>query len=353
MTLTPFYILKELVKINSENPPTNCIKILEYVRKYLKKNTKSKVIYQPVSKFYGNVIAIWGIPKILINVHLDTVPASPFWKKEPFKLKKNNGKLYGLGTTDIKGGVAAILSAISKVEPKNMLLLFSSDEEQGNSNCIKTFLKSKFAKNIKYGIVTEPTNLHVLTSHRGNYSYEFTFTGKSVHAALPEKGVNAIELASQFIMELNKYKKTTSSIINVGIINGGVKSNVVPDKCVLKVNIRPLPNQSSSYILTKMKKLLKKIRISAKIKITYNGSALKIKEKLPVVDMLVNSGAKKSRGTVNYGTEAPLFTMGGIPSVVFGPGDIRQAHIADEFIRIKELEKAEKIYKNLLSNEKI
>ncbi len=351
-------ILKKLVSINSENPPCDCIAILKYVRDFLKKNTKAKIVLQPVAKTKGNVIAIFGKPQILLNAHLDTVPASGFWKRDPLKLTRVKNRVYGLGTTDVKGAVAAILSAIKVQSPQNTMLLFSSDEEHGNMECISTFVKSGYTRGIKYGIVTEPTDLNIVTRHKGVYTFEITFFGKSAHSAKPERGTNAIELAAKFISGLSdyeirlaqrRYRDMKKSTLNVGIINGGVKSTIVPDECRIVVDRRVLPGKDRYSAPYELKRLLRKYDKKAKMKTTYNVPCLKTDRKIPPVHILKICGAKQLESVVDFWTEAPLFSEAGIPAVVFGPGTITQAHTANEFIAIRDLEKARKIYTKLFS----
>jgi len=344
--------------MNSENPPCNCVTILSYVRDYLKKNSKARVIFQPVAKNKGNVIAIFGRPQILLNAHLDTVPASGFWKIDPFKLTRIKNRVYGLGATDVKGAVSAILSAVKEQSPQNAMLLFSSDEEHGNMECIKTFLRSGYTRGINYGIVTEPTDFNIVTGHKGVYTFEITFFGKSAHSAKPEKGINAIELAAKFINGLKNYKNKLSerhyrnmnkSTLNVGMIDGGVKSTMVPDKCRIVVDRRVLPGRDFNSAPHELKRLLCRFDKHAKMKITYNVPCLKTDRRIPPVHILEKCGAIQLDNVVDFWTEAPLFTEAGIPSVVFGPGTIAQAHTTNEFIMMRDLERAKRIYRKFFS----
>lgn len=349
-------ILRNLVALSSENPAGDCVKIAKFVADYFKHYTKAKVYIQKITNGNINVIAKIGDPKFFINAHLDTIPATNGWQISPYKLNKCGTKLYGLGTTDVKGAIAATLFALKSSQPKNLLFLLNSDEEHGDNLGVKTFLKSRYAQNLKSGIVTEPTNLNVVTYHSGICNFEINFSGKSCHSAYPDKGINAIELAADFIQNLGQYKKIVSKYsfkglrptLNIAVIKGGVKSNIVPDNCLLKINYRQPPNFRIERMLKKIKYLAK--GKNASIKITYETPPLNIKSKNNILITLLKSfGAKDNMPAVNFWSEAALFSKAGIPAVVFGPGDIAQAHSANEFINRTELEKAVEIYKRLFT----
>jgi len=365
----PIEILEKLVSIGSQNPPGALVtsggtEILEYVANFLQKIPRATVIRQSLSSTKGNVIAIFGSPQILVNAHLDTVPTQSLWRSNPFKLIKKGKNLYGLGACDVKGGVASILSAILEHPPHNLALLFNSDEEYGNNDCVLAFLKTTLAKNIKYAIITEPTNLNVATSHKGTYTFEITFTGKSAHSSIPEKGINAIEIAAGFITYLKKYKtkilkrrckELGTPTLNIGVINGGIKANIVPERCVIKVNRRTLPGRDDLDVFRELRNVLgeydKRLPKLAKTSIvnTFGLPPLETRDNSAIAKLLLNCGAKQLKKAVDFSTEASLFASRGIQGVVFGPGSILQAHTSNEFVSIKQLEKAKKIYINMFS----
>lgn len=351
-------ILRELVKRKSENPPGQCQRVLKYVYSFLKKHTGAQVVFQHVTSDRGNIIAIFGKPKTLINAHLDTVPVSGTWHSDPFALRRTRGKLYGRGTTDVKGAVAAMLAALKEKSPRHALLLFDSDEESGGGDCVQTFLTSRYRQGVVCGVVTEPTDLNIVTMHKGIRIFEITFSGRAAHAALPERGVNAIAMAAHFIVEVDEYARSlsrrsfrnlTKATINVGTIQGGTKFNVVPDSVVLEVDRRILPGRDEHGAEREMKHLLKRFKRHATLRTKYSVPALQSSAKLPVVRILQKAGARTATGVVDFWTEAALFTRAGIPCVVCGPGRIDQAHIADEFIAIKDLQQARDMYVRLFS----
>jgi acetylornithine deacetylase len=347
--MNPVEILSRLVAFSSENPPGDCKKIAEYVANLIRTRTKARVVHQKTPDSNVNIIAILGQPRFFINCHLDTVQAGS--GQPVFKLRHKSGKLYGLGATDVKGPIAALLSALIQTPPRNLMLIFSCDEENGKNTGIRTFLASQYARGLAAGIVTEPTRLNVVRYHPGVCNFELSFPGRAAHSAYPEEGINAIERAAKFIMKLSGYRRNLNRrrvhglkpTLNVAIIKGGVKSNVVPDLCALKINFRNPPGLKPAKLLRDLQRLAGNNNIE--VKEVYSAPPLRpIPEKSVLVRLLKSCGASSDVSGVNYWSEAALFRQAGIPACVFGPGDIRQAHRPDEFIRIRDLKKGRVVY---------
>jgi acetylornithine deacetylase len=352
--MDPVPILRRLVAISSENPDTDCRRIAAYVADFIRQRTAARLIRQKTPDGNVNIIAKFGRPRFFINAHLDTVPRSGNKPNAPLKLKKNGGRLYGLGTTDVKGAIACLLDALATEPPKNLMVIFSSDEEAGANSGIETFLASSLARGLEAGIVTEPTGLNIVRYHSGIANFEISFPGKAAHSADPEKGVNAIERAAEYIMKLSRYKKTLRRFrsgrmwptLNIAIIKGGIKSNIVPDQCSLKVNFRYPPGLAPEQLLRDLKNLARDPAIS--VKAAYIAPPLQSNIlTAAVIRRLRAAGAMTVRAGVNYWSEAALFDRAGIPAVVFGPGDIAQAHAAAEFIRCADLLKGIAVYRAL------
>jgi acetylornithine deacetylase len=340
------------VAISSENPPGDCKKIAEYVANLIRTRTKARVVHQKTPDGNVNIIAILGQPRFFINCHLDTVPAGS--SRDAFKLRRKNGKLYGLGATDVKGPIAALLAALVQTPPRNLMLVFSCDEENGKNTGIRTFLTSQYNRGLAAGIVTEPTLLNVVRYHPGVCNFELLFPGRAAHSAYPDQGINAIERAAGFITKLAGYRRTLNRrrvhglkpTLNVAIIKGGVKSNVVPDLCALKINFRNPPGLTPAKLLRDLRRLAGNKNIT--VKEVYSAPPLRpIPEKSVLVRRLKSCGASSDISGVNYWSEAALFSQAGIPTCVFGPGDIRQAHRPDEFIRVRDLKEGRAVYCSL------
>jgi acetylornithine deacetylase len=352
--MDPVPILRRLVAISSENPDTDCRRIAAYVTDFIRQRTVAYLIRQKTPDGNVNVIAKFGRPRFFINAHLDTVPRSGNQPTSPLKLKKNGGRLYGLGATDVKGAIACLLAALAALPPKNLLVIFSCDEEAGANSGIRTFLASSFARGLEAGIVTEPTGLNIVRYHSGIANFEIVFTGKAAHSADPEKGVNAIERAAEYIMKLSRYKKNLRRFrcgrlwptLNIAVIKGGIKSNIVPDQCSLKINIRYPPGLVPGRLLRDLKELARNPAVSVRTACTLPPLRPNVLT-AAVIRRLRTAGAMADRTGVNYWSEAALFDRAGIPAVVFGPGDIAQAHTAAEFIRGADLLKGIAVYRAL------
>jgi acetylornithine deacetylase len=351
--MTTINILRRLVGISSENPDTNCRRIAAFTQDFLKRHTQAQVIGQTTRDNNFNVIARFGHPRFFLNAHLDTVPRSVRSVK-PLGLRQKGDKLYGLGTTDVKGAIACQLSVLADAPPKNLLVIYTCDEEAGANEGIRTFLASRYGRGLESGIVTEPTNLNVVRCHSGIANFEIDFLGRAAHSAYPQRGVNAIEMAAAYIMALVRYQKKIrpygsgglQPAVNSAVISGGIKSNIVPDHCHLKIGIRYLTGLAPERLLRDLRDLVPGRKIS--IRMTYNAPPLRPNPAAAAaVRYLHRAGAASDRLCVNYWSEAALFDRHGIPAVVFGPGDIKQAHAEDEFISRAQLSKAEGMYRKL------
>jgi len=349
-------ILKDLIAIDSTNPPGNCMEITEYIADFLKNRTEAHVEFQEISNKNKNVLAVYGEPRIFINAHLDTVPHSLHHDKESHALHEKDTKLFGRGTTDVKGGISAILYSLQQFQPKNLLFIFNPDEEYGNNNGIKVFLNSNRAEGLKGGIVTEPTQCQVVMFHNGICTIQVDFEGKAAHACTPDKGINAIEMASEFIQKLIIYKESLSQkiflglkpTINIATINGGIKPNMVPDTCTLILSCRYLPDENPDQVVHEINKLTNNRAVSIKLLYTAPPLNCGIKDTF-FIEKLRSCGVENNIKTARFWSEAALFSQAGIPSVVFGPGDIEQAHSNEEFIYKNQLLRSAEIYKKLFS----
>jgi acetylornithine deacetylase len=345
-------ILAELVKINSVNDK----EITDFISIFLSK-CGADIIFQKFGDGKINVIAKFGKPKTVLVCHHDTVPVLSGWLVNPFTLKKKDGKLYGLGACDVKGSMAAILAALAnypKLDSLNLMVLFTSSEETGLIG-IKEFVKSDYAEEIQFGIVSEPTELKVITAHKGYCKTNVQFFGKNTHSSCPWKGVNAIVAAAKFIAELDKkysYQKKkvdgSTPTINIAVINGGIKGNIVPNKCIVSISKRTSENDSVEKIAKELSKIAKKHSKKVIIEISEFYPALDCRNK-SIIKLLKKCGATKV-GRADFMTEAGILSSFGIDSVVFGPGSIRQAHKANEYISRSELDNGEKIYSEILDS---
>jgi len=293
---------------------------------------------------------------ILLAPHLDTVVAD----STQFIPQRKNGRLYGRGACDTKGSVAAMLTALFelaglKSRPRTTEIVFAGlmDEENaqaGSRALTATGFKADLA------IVGEPTRLQVITAHKGSLWLDLSTRGLAAHGASPQLGKNAVHemarivdlLETDYAAQLRKRRHPLlgTATVNVGKISGGTQPNIVPDHCVITVDRRLLPGETEAGVRRELALLLRSKHLAAAIAMAKLAPAVALETDpgLPLVRRFLSSTGQRKTLGVDYFCDASVLAAGGIPSVVFGPGNIAQAHTADEWISLAELERG----KNLL-----
>ena len=289
---------------------------------------------------------------ILLAPHLDTVGAD----ETKFIPRRKNGRLYGRGACDTKGSVAAMLAAVcelakSKSRPLTTEIIFAGliDEEHaqaGSRALAASGLKADLA------IIGEPTNCSVVTAHKGSLWLNLETRGLAAHGATPHLGKNAVHEMACIVdvletdyaawLKKRKHKLLGVGTVNVGKISGGTQPNIVPDACVIEIDRRTLPGETEKSVLAEIRALLAAKKLSAKFSSAKLLPALPMETdfKLPLVQKFLRSAGQTRPAGVDYFCDAAILSAAGIPSVVFGPGDIGQAHTADEWISLAQLERA-------------
>lgn len=289
---------------------------------------------------------------ILLVPHLDTVGAPDTM----FVPKRKNGRMYGRGACDTKGSVAAMMTALcelaeGKVRPEATQIIFAGmvDEEHAQSGS-RALAASGLKANL--AIVGEPTNAQVVTAHKGSLWLQLETHGKAAHGSTPEFGKNAVHemarvvdvLETEYAAQLRrrKHKLLGAGTVNVGQISGGTQPNIVPAACSITVDRRTLPGETDPQVFREIAALLRKHGLKAKASNTKvaPAPAMETSPALPLVrQFFATIGQKRPVGVV-YFCDAAVLSEGGIPSVLFGPGDIGQAHTADEWVSLAQLERA-------------
>ncbi len=349
--------LRTLVAHRSENPGGDEVglanKLADTLRSLGADSVEVGVVERP-STDGAYVYAQFGTPTLLLNVHLDTVPANSGWKRDPFVPEVVDGRFYGLGSCDIKGAIAAILTALESGKARNLGVLFSGDEEHG-SRCIPHFLESTDTSAIKTAIVCEPTARCAGIRHRGVVAFNARYVGKGGHSSkadymekpVVELAKLALGLDAMGVERLHQGPAGMKGLcMNVAQLTGGVAYNVVPDLAELSFSLRPPPGFDSQEFA----RALELTRIAAHEKIDVHC----ITEHQPFacgdedkIKALVGPYAKEFVG-LDFWTEAALLQEAGIDCVVIGPGDISQAHTADEFVTLDDLAWATKMFEELI-----
>jgi len=351
-------LLQRLIQIKSVNPPGNEKEIANFIKGFLLKNDiPSKLI--PLEEGRSSVVAkIEGKEERNITLcgHLDTVRViEEDWTKPPLQGIIEEGKMYGRGTSDMKGGVAAIIYTLILLKrrgitpQKKVQLALTADEEWGYRGA-KTLVDQGFFDQTDFLIITEPTNLQVAVGEKGEIWIKAKFYGKSAHGSTPELGVNTVVPGSKFVLEVSEeYKKLFNpdplwgnNSINIGQFHGGVQVNVVPNYSEVQLDFRVISEEDKKRALELVRKkgrdIAEEFGVQFKEEIfNYHPPIFTSLDNLYIQKFMQVVGVKEAT-IVKYCTDGgTIIPEKKIPFIVFGPGDIAQAHQNDEYIELESL----------------
>lgn len=341
--------LEALVSFDTRNPPRDIGTggIFEYLRAQLS-GFRIEVIDHGAGAV--SMLAVRGAPTRLFNVHLDTVPSSPHWSTDPHVLRLTDDRAIGLGACDIKGAAAGLLAAAAQTTG-DAAFLFSTDEEANDARCIGAFLARNHG--FREVVVAEPTRCEAVLAHRGIASVLMRFRGAAGHAS----GANAMEASAlhqtmrwgaralDFVEAQShaRFGGLTGLRFNLGRVEGGIKANMIAPTSEVRFGFRPLPSQDIDGLHRSFRDFAPDAAL-VHYEETFRGPSL------PAGDA---AGAEARRlaardladalhlpigNAVDFWTEASLFSQAGLTALVFGPGDIAQAHTADEWVALEQLE---------------
>jgi len=293
---------------------------------------------------------------ILFVSHLDVVgPGQQKWQQDPFSGDEKDGKIYGRGSCDMKGGIAASLFAIKQIieqgtELQGDIIFLATAGEETDSCGTKRFIEknAEHLSDLAGVIVPEPTDFQIITQHRGLLWLEITTKGKTAHGSTPWLGVNAIALMQKVLNELENYQKQKNPAdctMSINKIIAGDAFNVVPDACKIGIDIRTAAANENQIITEDLKKIFEKIKsdepkFNADISIFRDVPALQQDNNCKFIKDFCQAAEISETKTVGYCTDAPFFAALDLPAIVFGPGKTELCHKPDEYIEIKDLEKA-------------
>ena len=298
-----------------------------------------------------SLYAVRGKPRLLFNVHVDTVPDSPHWSVDPFSLQVDGGRAIGLGACDIKGAAAALLAA-AQASDGDAAFLFSSDEEANDPRCIAGFLADP-ASHHDYDavIVAEPTQGKVVLAHRGIGSVLMRFAGQAGHASAQQQAADSAlhqavrwgAAALDFVatQATQRFGELQGLRFNIGRIEGGIKANMIAPTAELRFGFRPLPSMDTDQLLAQLRDLA--VVPPAQFSTTFRGPSLPAGDaagaaaRRDAAASLAASLGLELGPAVDFWTEAALFSQAGHVALVYGPGDIAQAHTADEWVALDQL----------------
>jgi len=362
------FILKKLVQIPSENPPGTTKEIVDFLIADVFKKEQGFQNQVIVSMKNGielhNLVSTIGNgkEKIVLSGHFDVVPTGDAsrWEYPPFSAKIKNGRLYGRGSADMKGGIAfliGVIKTLSKIpdffEMYTLIFVGTADEEAGMAGSVTLSNQGVMDDSILL-IIAEPTDLKIGIGEKGLLWVKLKIIGKSAHGSMPYEGINAIEGALKIIPQLYDCleEKTNvllgKSTLNVGRISGGTAINIVPDQAILDLDYRIIPEQDHTSLIDNLKNL-QKHNFSIEIEIIKELSALQTDANHPFIQNLKSISKSDVLG-LSYATDAAHLVSvdNPIPFVIFGPGDPKNIHKIDEFIELEQIFQAIEYLTNAL-----
>lgn len=351
--------LEALVACDTQNPPRQIDGDADIFR-YCSEQAGPDFSIRTWDHGDGHVswFAVRGKPSVLFNVHLDTVPCGDGWDADPLRLDVREGRAYGRGACDIKGAAAVLLSLAGQ-GAENLALLFTSDEEGAGGCCVDNFLTSGEADRFGQIIVAEPTNCRAALGHRGFLSVKTRFSGAPGHSsearALSDNANHQMARWASKALELAESRKLgpddPGTCLNLGIVDGGSKSNVIAGGTFVHWSARLRPGDSNDEFLQAVKDCAGPDAV-VDWEVPFKG------EPLPAGgwdDAAAKAFCARNElppgEAVDFWTEASLFSAAGLPALVLGPGDIAQAHAANEWVSLAQLAQAFELYSRVVKND--
>lgn len=308
-----------------------------------------------------------GSDGLILSGHTDTVPCDDhLWQSDPFKLSERDGKLYGLGSCDMKSFIAMAIQAsqyYKKEQYKRPLTIIATADEETTMFGAR-MLADNGRKLGKYCVIGEPTNLTPVREHKGIIMEAVRFKGASGHSSNPALGNSALEAMHDFMHRLLIYRKqlqdkyhnpafeVASPTLNLGHIHGGDNPNRICGECELHIDLRFLPGMHIDELRNDIQSLARRVASEFEQQVEFEALFMGIPAMHTDSDSLLNQYleemTRKSSQSVAFGTEAPFYNDLGCETIVLGPGSINQAHQPDEFLPIEQIEPTIKLLQELI-----
>lgn len=359
--------LAGLIRINSINPAYPGGKpeagIATYVRQFFGERG-IRTFDQEVYPDRPNVVAVLpgkSTRRIVLEAHVDTA-AVVGMTIPPFEPNVSEGRMYGRGACDTKGGLAAMMQAVAslaKVRPAcEVWMVAACDEEHTFRGVVRL---CKDLPPTAAALVSEPTSMRCVVATKGVLRWTITCRGKAAHSSKPQLGRNAIVDMARVVLaleadaqrfETRRHPLLGSPTLNVGVIRGGVQINFVPDSCSIDIDRRLLPGEEPSDVLAEYRRLLDSLHVDAVMTPLLQDLPLETPADSPVVTtagtVLKQLGLNPEPAGVPYGSDASKLSRAGVPSIVIGPGSIDQAHAAVEYVDCQQVDQAFEFYRQFI-----
>ncbi len=350
----------------SSDSNMDCITYLQYYLTSLGARCKLTSEFEGKANLFAT-LGPEGDGGIILSGHTDVVPvAGQDWSSDPFTMRKQGGRLFGRGTCDMKGFIAASIVTAQDYAKRDLKrpihFAFTYDEETGCTGA-RVLVNQLVADGLKPSvcIVGEPTSMGIIDGHKGASGFSTEFTGVEGHSSLPGQAVNALEYASRFVARLMELREemparapansafdppyTTSSICGM---HSGVAHNVIPNKALVEWEMRSVQQSDHDYLRDNMQDFVNTVLLpemkakspKANIEEVYSSVVMGLEPDVhsEAVRLIRDLTGRNSTAVVSFGTEAGLFHGAGISAALCGPGSIEQAHRPDEFLEISQLD---------------
>lgn len=362
-------LLRKVLRVDTVNPPGDELEVARILERFFRENgIEAKV--DEFSPGRANLLArLHGeaghAGSLVFCGHMDVVPAGgAAWEFDPFEAEERDGRIYGRGASDMKGGLVAMAVALANLKRGGSgtgeISFAATAGEEVDCCGMRRLVERGTFKDVSGVVIAEPTREDVVLAHKGALWIQITTRGKTAHGSMPEEGINAIEhmhrlldvLLERFRFDGGPDPVLGSPTLSVNRIDGGVKVNVVPDECILQVDIRSTPRQEHDGILERLRQCLDDARNEVP---NLDYDLLVLQERSPVstpADAELariaedlrreRYGSPSSRLAVPYYTDASILAGSSpkLPVVVYGPGDDRLAHQPNEWVSVEAFQRS-------------
>jgi acetylornithine deacetylase len=374
--------LERLVAFDTTSRNSN-LALIDDVAGFLKGHGIAHKIIKSPDGQKANLFATIGPERaggVVLSGHTDVVPVDGQpWDTDPFRVTRRGARLYGRGTSDMKAFAAcalALLPAMNKRGLKKPIhLAFSYDEEVGCIGVGSMIRHMAEVSEVRPGVVIvgEPTDMTVVNAHKGIASFATTITGLEAHSSLTHRGVNAIQVAAEligYLGQLGQEMQRTGdphgrfdppyTTVHVGTISGGTAQNIIPRRCVFTWEYREIPGTDGEQVkrkfdayvrdtaLPKMRAVFPQAEIGTELRAL--AAPLVPQDGSPAESLVLALARQNRTFAVSYGTEGGLFQEAGFPTVVCGPGNIKEAHQPNEFIEVSQVEACTQFLERLIEH---
>jgi succinyl-diaminopimelate desuccinylase len=364
-------VCRDLIRFKTVNPPGDELEAAQFVLDYLRQaGFEGEIV--PNGERRGSVLARFKgsgeSPARALNGHLDVVPVgAERWRHEPFEGVVEDGKVWGRGSADMKGGLAAMLVAARLVAQSGLklrgdLAVFATAGEEVDMLGARSLAALPDLGPLQAILISEPTLNCLGLAERGVFWPEFTTHGQTAHGSTPHLGHNAIMMMVNLLSELERLEipYTPHAVLgdftrSINTIQGGVKVNVVPDQASALVDMRTVPGQDHSELLHHLEDFVQDLErrvpdLSASVRLTYDLPPAETSPEEPVVRAFQEAvqeanGHLPDAAIVRFATEAAIFVPAlGVPTLIYGPGDPALAHQPDEHVQLEKMVEATRSY---------